>query len=1011
MTKENRQTISEGTNKAYASIDVAVFDPLMSNEINLDRVAYAFAGLRMSKFFYEEFGTQHTVSASFIGFQESAAVAKARDAANPQRVFKNILQQIWQNAPKKKSKSSYSSMLRYEKYKETTELPDSETREARTNEIYEKIENDAINDLGVVFKNHIERLVENHDGKLDNRITNTLTELEDAIKDGLKQTPIQDEKKSVEGVLKKWKATVDPHQTEDHKINENFESVCKTYSEYYKNKFESKIIDKAFNLLSPTADEIAVAATSLEVADIFGTFWGFSFSAIQRDIFRRRFLQYRCVTPLGMMHRYRQHFFYGPLLRGKCNEIRSVAPFETLEVITASTRTDSIEDSIVNELEVTQSTENTSKNSIDLTERVANTVARVATTNISANGSYNALVWNASGEASQSVTDSTTSSTERISKKLSEITTKQAETIRKKTTTSTRVTKTTTDSITSRHAFENKTDTPMVLGLYSVGHKIESQIQTLGAQLVWQTKVDNPGVTLARSLFLDKVVTPAKIGVTRVSRRASVTTTLHAITSNVYIAEAIETAFDAEIPKESVLRATQHFIAAKKAIEHLIAAKKQSDGTLKPLDLKWPENTYQNLDSSKTATLVPGKPIVEAKVLHAANRLICNHPGGNHGSIHDESSGVRGLPSSSNAELPIGTGGIVNDITIPHLTEHNNSFTLHFIIEFDIPIVLSTGDDFKADDPLSEKAKRKSDIDTLEKQLSQKYQRPRAGLLLEERKTLLANKIATLVRGIPGVTSNSNAMQLLYLRISEIFEIDQLFYDANTFEYDEAVRIAQGTQPPRNPYGIHTAIKDGDLIPAGSSLGWEHQIDGDFQRDMFLNAPFAWVCLPVKPGKEAAANEFLEDFGVVVGQPARFDKIKLELKVLREFERLFPLPPSVKESLGATVVKESTLIKDFLHWWQGTSSKDNPQASRSTTSDNPGFFDWLAGLFSSEQDIAVEQFDCTYNQDKPFEKLREAVAWYAKKERITALDVYTITSVSDSFVPIDGLAIERITLH
>jgi hypothetical protein len=50
--------------------------------------------------------------------------------------------------------------------------------------------------------------------------------------------------------------------------------------------------------------------------------------------------------------------------------------------------------------------------------------------------------------------------------------------------------------------------------------------------------------------------------------------------------------------------------------------------------------------------------------------------------------------------------------------------------------------------------------------------------------------------------------------------------------------------------------------PLGSSLGWLLQLDGDDLRNAFLNAPWVKAVIPIRPGKEKAALNWLEKSGV-----------------------------------------------------------------------------------------------------------------------------------------------------
>jgi hypothetical protein len=50
--------------------------------------------------------------------------------------------------------------------------------------------------------------------------------------------------------------------------------------------------------------------------------------------------------------------------------------------------------------------------------------------------------------------------------------------------------------------------------------------------------------------------------------------------------------------------------------------------------------------------------------------------------------------------------------------------------------------------------------------------------------------------------------------------------------------------------------------PLGSSLGWLLQLDGDDLRNAFLNAPWVKAVIPIRPGKEKAAMAWLQNVGV-----------------------------------------------------------------------------------------------------------------------------------------------------
>jgi len=52
--------------------------------------------------------------------------------------------------------------------------------------------------------------------------------------------------------------------------------------------------------------------------------------------------------------------------------------------------------------------------------------------------------------------------------------------------------------------------------------------------------------------------------------------------------------------------------------------------------------------------------------------------------------------------------------------------------------------------------------------------------------------------------------------------------------------------------------EESDPAKLGSSLGWLLQLDGDNMRNAFLNAPWVKAVIPIRPGKEKAAINWLK---------------------------------------------------------------------------------------------------------------------------------------------------------
>jgi hypothetical protein len=85
------------------------------------------------------------------------------------------------------------------------------------------------------------------------------------------------------------------------------------------------------------------------------------------------------------------------------------------------------------------------------------------------------------------------------------------------------------------------------------------------------------------------------------------------------------------------------------------------------------------------------------------------------------------------------------------------------------------------------------------------------------------------------------------------FDIDGMFtYTHPSWWKPRYTPIATGMGRP--PYEI---TAESEPAPLGSSLGWMIQLDGDARRNEFINSPWVRVCMPIYPGREREAIEWL----------------------------------------------------------------------------------------------------------------------------------------------------------
>jgi hypothetical protein len=164
-----------------------------------------------------------------------------------------------------------------------------------------------------------------------------------------------------------------------------------------------------------------------------------------------------------------------------------------------------------------------------------------------------------------------------------------------------------------------------------------------------------------------------------------------------------------------------------------------------------------------------------------------------------------------------------------------------------------------------------------------KIERRRFEDLREEERTIVyRNLIATLMteqhyRKLPANPAGHEMRHVLSELLNSIFDIDKMLYFVapewwkprararlllggqaipETFE-GNVVRWADDAA--REKYFI---TDESEPAPLGSSLGWLLQLDGDDLRNTFLNAPWVKAVIPIRPGKETAAINWLQSVKV-----------------------------------------------------------------------------------------------------------------------------------------------------
>ncbi len=500
------------------------------------------------------------------------------------------------------------------------------------------------------------------------------------------------------------------------------------------------------------------------------------------------------LSPIGIAHFYRQLYFNAEEGYGPIEEACTVAPLETLEVVYQSVRRQIHEELLEIGSEQISEEAIESKNTDEVSDKVSSMIQRDSSTSMSANASGSIGVWQAGASASADFKTSSQRSQEETSRRLKEITSRASERITKTFKVTTHDIEDVTATNLTRRVIRNESPHPVSYGLRRVMRRVRVKTQDLGPALIWQLYVRNPGEGLAQSEFVHfRPAEPISIP---------------------------------EIPPGMQQR-----------------PRGGSDTGTTTSALEW--DVARQTWCAPLAVQVGADRVVKAVVID---------------SITDLEGGGKDDPAPSPR----------NDIQWnSEWDETTRTFTTKIGLTIGDAVSVSVNYTYTWDPagPVMDEweAKRKEEVQKLTAEaLNQQFERekaliterskirtrPPADLRREERYEIMNRMVSYLfARGAD--TSAPSPLEIEYFH--RYMNIDGMFVTTHPSWWKP--RYAPVSTSLRRPdYQITAQSEPAQM---GSSLGWMIQLDGDTRRNEFLNSPWVRVCLPIRPGREREAIEWL----------------------------------------------------------------------------------------------------------------------------------------------------------
>ncbi len=550
--------------------------------------------------------------------------------------------------------------------------------------------------------------------------------------------------------------------------------------------------------------------------------------------------QLAILSPVGIVELFREYFFEFDSFLGPPVGHVWVSPGGTVELYEIHTRRTAAQTTAESLTETLSRSETSAVESDELSTAVGQQNASNLAFGVSANAGVNFGVFHASASASLGLTSSHASTEAEAHKQARQQSSKLSTEIRRNFKTTFRTSVEQTDTSSKRYVLSNATDKLVNYELRRKMLKVGVQLQHIGTQLCWQLYVDEPGLTLG----VGELVHMAK------------KTDLDAAGVRPPDAPVYPDPKDSEVSVDFAFETDQLFQGGEDEADD--------------------DETYTNGAHD-------GDFIVYTRTYKA--------PPPGTGYILDSvtEGAVRGTDPNEDPPSPVAAAYEVTGSDEFSITLHQVNFNSQPELLFDLKLVWRPDDETKQGIEAEYKkamakyteAKRRiehtdyvSAVRERVKLASEVAPRDSDDLRDEERTVIFRRIISQLtklkIKQAPHVTSEL---------IRAIFDIDGMLYFVSPEWWAPRERHAQhvGSKPAK---GAAEALTDDDIVdwggsasklrddyfitedstpaPLGASLGWLLELDGDAHRNAFLNSPWVKVVVPIRPGRERAALNWLK---------------------------------------------------------------------------------------------------------------------------------------------------------
>lgn len=602
-------------------------------------------------------------------------------------------------------------------------------------------------------------------------------------------------------------------------------------------------------------------------------------------------LQGVSLSPISIVHLFRQYFFELDTFLGTPEGHVWLSPGSSVVLIEEHTRRSIVEKSLESTFDTFTRTETTDTMKDEISEAVKDENSNTLNLGASVTASYSSIT----ATASFDYASSQNASREKTHKSMREQTQKLSSEIRKNFKSTFKTIEEVTEFSSTKHILQNNTDNLINYELRRKMRQVGVQVQDIGTYLCWQTYVDDPGrelglaklIHIAQSAELDGIKHPEEIPRLQTTKETK-SITIPFIATNEEGADKDEVYVDGEESDgnnegifgtagdlETIQADFPLTFVSPKADHELKQVEFDSMG--KPVTVSITEGTFSSVNGRAAFTLhldsvnfegsnsVPINLTLHWEPNAEANKVIDKKNEENIANFKEAEKAAFESAYIETVRNRVNALSNINPRPTAELREEERIVIYRRLIQDMLLNKVSQPDD-STRHVLAELINSIFDVDKMLYFVAPEWWRPRLHkskqqLYMNPKSSKTPKSITPFGKPMTVAFSNVFAERFNAVLTGATVSSDNTSSGSSSSNFDSNTIVSNTAgwgdvdNEQRDNYYI---TEDSKPAKFGSSLGWLMQIDGDNRRNAFLNAPWVKAVMPIRPGKEKAAINWLK---------------------------------------------------------------------------------------------------------------------------------------------------------